>query len=132
MKRELASTIFFVILTSLIVGCTDNYRTTTLLQSDEFQELMKGDVFVIQTHTPYEGEIVGTDLIAEDWENMQFYEELLPKDKNMKILVYCRSGRMSSSAAKQLVELGYTNVYDLDGGMIAWRASTKEIVFNEK
>jgi len=131
MKIRIISIIFLLITIIIIAGCTNNNGTTTLVQSDEFEELMKGDVFVIQTHTPYEGEILGTDLIVEDWENMHLYEGLLPKDKNMKILVYCRSGRMSSSASKQIAELGYTNVYDLDGGMIAWTRSGKELLFNQ-
>lgn len=40
-------------------------------------------------------------------------------DKNTTILVYCRSGNRSRSASKILINLGYTNVYDL-GGIINW------------
>ena len=39
--------------------------------------------------------------------------------KNKKIIVYCRSGSRSSNAANKLVELGYTNVYDL-GSIDNW------------
>ena len=39
--------------------------------------------------------------------------------KNKKIIVYCRSGSRSNSAATKLVELGYTNVYDL-GSIDNW------------
>ena len=35
--------------------------------------------------------------------------------KDTKIVVYCKSGRRSSIAAKSLIDLGYTNVYDLGG-----------------
>ncbi len=44
--------------------------------------------------------------------------EVLP-DKDQKILVYCRSGNRSRSAANALVALGYTQVYDF-GGIIDW------------
>ncbi len=40
-------------------------------------------------------------------------------DKNKKILVYCLSGARSGAAARQLVRLGYTNVYDF-GGIADW------------
>ena len=44
--------------------------------------------------------------------------EVLP-DKDQKILVYCRSGNRSRTAANTLVALGYTQVYDF-GGIIDW------------
>ena len=40
-------------------------------------------------------------------------------DKNAKILVYCRSGNRSATASKELIEMGYTNVYDF-GGINSW------------
>ncbi|MFA7108716.1 MAG: rhodanese-like domain-containing protein [Sphaerochaetaceae bacterium] len=40
-------------------------------------------------------------------------------NKNEKLYVYCRSGSRSAQAAKILVEMGYTNVYDF-GGIINW------------
>ena len=40
-------------------------------------------------------------------------------DKDALILVYCRSGRRSVDAAKVLVEMGFTNVYDF-GGILDW------------
>lgn len=44
-------------------------------------------------------------------------ELVIPKDK--KIIVYCRSGRRSSEAAKILVEMGYENIFDM-GGIENW------------
>ena len=100
-----------------------------LLESDEFEQLIKDDnVFVLNTHTPYEGEIKETDAIIEDWQNIAFYENKLPANKNTPKAVYCRSGRMSSEAVKQLSELGYKKIYELKGGMNAWKESGKEII----
>jgi len=77
-------------------------------------------LFVLNVHTPVEGELAGTDEIIEDWEHIADHMDQLPEDKNAPMLVYCRSGRMSASAVEQLKELGYGNIYHLDGGMIAW------------
>lgn len=99
-----------------------------LLESAEFEQLINSDdVYVLQVHTPYYGEIEGTDLVLEDWENIENYLDELP-EKDQPIAVYCRSGRMSGIVAQQLTDLGYTEIYDLDGGMNAWQTSGKEIV----
>jgi phage shock protein E len=41
------------------------------------------------------------------------------QDKNAQIVIYCRSGNRSRTAANRLLALGYTRVYDL-GGIISW------------
>ncbi|HHY40142.1 MAG TPA: rhodanese-like domain-containing protein, partial [Syntrophaceticus sp.] len=41
------------------------------------------------------------------------------------ILVYCRSGKRSSEAAKKLADMGYTNVYNMLGGINEWPYETK-------
>jgi rhodanese-related sulfurtransferase len=53
-------------------------------------------------------------------------EKLAPgllTDKNAAILVYCRSGRRSEIASRQLIEMGYLKVYDF-GGIIDWPYET--------
>ena len=44
--------------------------------------------------------------------------EVIP-DKDTTVLVYCRSGNRSKTAAKTLAELGYTNIYEF-GGITTW------------
>ena len=63
------------------------------------------------------GHIDGAILIP-DTDILEKAEETLT-DKSATILVYCRSGRRSALAAADLVELGYSNVYDF-GGIIGW------------
>jgi rhodanese-related sulfurtransferase len=46
------------------------------------------------------------------------------KDKNKPVYVYCQSGARSSSAARTLSSMGYTEVYDL-GGIMAWPYETQ-------
>jgi rhodanese-related sulfurtransferase len=86
----------------------------------ELQSMLGSKDFpLVNVHIPYGGEIVGTDLFIPYDEMAQRLGEL-PSDLDSKIVIYCRSGSMSADAAKALVGLGYTNVWNLDGGMIAW------------
>lgn len=96
--------------------------TYTNGNADELNAMLKNKDFVfINVHIPFEGNIAGTDLsIPYDQITEPANLAQLPADKNAKIVLYCRSGRMSEIAAEALVKLGYTNIWNLDGGMIAW------------
>ena len=52
-------------------------------------------------------------------------DELPARDETS--VLYCRSGGMSAMAAEELVEAGYTNVLELDGGFNAWKAEGHEL-----
>ena len=47
-------------------------------------------------------------------------------DKDTKIIIYCQSGMRSRQAVQTLVDMGYTNLYDLDGGLLNWGGSLEE------
>ncbi|WP_240542842.1 rhodanese-like domain-containing protein [Exiguobacterium qingdaonense] len=47
----------------------------------------------------------------------------LPYPKDAPIYVICRSGNRSAQAAMQLIDAGYTEIYDVSGGMISWEAN---------
>ena len=83
------------------------------------QMLQQKGFFFVNTHIPYEGEIAQTDAFIPYDQTAQQLSQY-PADKNARIVVYCRSGRMSAIAAEALVKAGYTDVWDLEGGMIVW------------
>ena len=41
-------------------------------------------------------------------------------DRNKQVVVMCRSGKRSAAAIMQLEQLGFTNLYNLQGGILAW------------
>ncbi len=82
--------------------------------------LAKKNFLLVNVHIPLEGGIAGTDL-AVPFNQVEANLARLPKDKSARVVLYCRSGSMSSIAARALVKLGFTDVWNLDGGMIAWQ-----------
>jgi len=41
-------------------------------------------------------------------------------DRDRPLYLYCRSGSRSQKAARQIVEMGFSEIYDLKGGFLAW------------
>jgi rhodanese-related sulfurtransferase len=82
--------------------------------------LLRKNFFLLNVHVPYEGEIEGTDANVP-YDRVEEAIGQIPSDRRAPIVVYCRSGRMSTTAVESLVRLGYTSVWHLDGGFIAWQ-----------
>lgn len=133
--------ILSLLIATVLAACQSNPSATvgqtvtvdggsyTRVRPDELNAMLKNKDFVfINVHIPFEGNIADTDLSIP-------YNEIttpanlaqLPADKNARIVLYCRSGRMSAIAAEALVKLGYTNIWDLGGGMVDWEQAGYEL-----
>ncbi len=101
---------------------TAEYRK---ISAEEAKEMMdKGEQIVLDVRelSEYnEGHIEGALLLPYTQIAARAEAEL--PDKDALILVYCRSGNRSEIAAKELVKLGYTKVYDF-GGINDWPYET--------
>ena len=57
----------------------------------------------------------------------QIIAELVP-DKNSEVYVYCLSGSRSVYAVDQMTKMGYTNVFNVTSGLLAWRGKQYPLV----
>lgn len=93
------------------------------VSAGELKTMLANKAFtMINVHTPYEGEIERTDAFIP-YDQIVANASSLPKDKNTAIILYCKTGRMSTEAMGTFKKLGYTNVKHLAGGMEAWEKS---------
>ena len=96
------------------------------LSAERFNEAVAAEeAFVVNVHVPYEGEIDGTDAFIA-FDHIESSAEL-PVDLSQPIRLYCKSGRMSQIAGITLVQMGYTEVAHLVGGMDAWTESGRAL-----
>ena len=121
----------------LLVGCQSkalsgetisaaggSYKNVT---PKELNPMLKDKDFVlVNVHIPFAGDIAATDL-SIPYDQIGQSLSQLPADKAAKIVLYCRSGHMSQIAAEDLVSRGYTNVWNLKGGMVEWEKAGFEI-----
>ena len=63
-----------------------------------------------------------------DFYNDSFEERLKTLNLAKPVYVYCRSGGRSSKAAAMLIDLGFKEVYNLDGGIKAWNKKGYKVV----
>lgn len=119
--------LFFVLLFFLFnSNKTPSFKN---ISSQDLNQILKNkDFYLINVHTPYEGEIEKTDTYLA-YNRIENYLNKLPKDKNAKIVLYCQSGRMSEIAAETLASLGYSNVSNLVGGMVDWEKQGFNLIF---
>jgi len=113
----------------LLAGCVAGEgkpaagRGETGLKTLSVEELRQGlenkDFFLVDVHVPEQEHFPQTDAFIP-YDAIESNLGSLPKDKNAKIVLYCRTDRMSGIAGEKLVRLGYTNVYHVVGGKVAW------------
>lgn len=66
--------------------------------------------------------------VGYDYFDLKKTIDKLPKDKNAKIVVYCSLGIRSEIVADKLIKEGYTNVYNLYGGIFEWKNNNYNVI----
>ncbi|HIR51321.1 MAG TPA: rhodanese-like domain-containing protein [Candidatus Avoscillospira avicola] len=125
MKRILPLLVFLALLT----GCGGNtadgaYRQITQEKAKEMMDTQDVIILDVREQSEYDsGHIPGAVLLPVGTIDEATAAAAIPA-KDSTVLVYCRSGNRSKTAASALAELGYTNLYEF-GGINTWPYETE-------
>ncbi len=86
---------------------------------------------LINVHTPYAGEIPGTDA-SISYQDVPAIEAFIGSDRSVSVVVYCMTNAMATIAGKALVADGYEHVRYLDGGLGAWENAGYPVDFHDQ
>lgn len=90
--------------------------TELIDENNENPEFVILDVRTVEEHEA--GHI--PDSVNIDYKSPNFKEEAGKLEKEKVYLTYCRSGKRSAKSAEIMKEIGFENIYMIDGGIVAW------------
>ena len=115
----------------LLAGCSSSSSAIDLSVTEFSAKVAEAGVITLDVRTPGEfadGYIQGARLI--DFQSGNFENEIATLDKNATYAVYCRSGNRSGQAVKVMQDAGFTNVFNMNGGVIDWANAGLPLVNN--
>ena len=123
---------FFILLFAAFFSCNlINNDSINEIDSDELTEFIHiNDAILVDVRRDDEyinGHIENS--INIDYMSDEFVDKTERLDKNMPIILYCRSGRRSYLSAIKLSKNGFKEVYNLEGGILSWIEIGNEVVF---
>lgn len=126
MKKLFSIGLFSLIF--LLNSCSNTPAAQTVqtsLSAVSFAEKMKAkDALIIDVRTPEEfakGHL--SKAINIDWNGDDFDAQIAKIDRSARVFIYCLSGARSASAAGSMRNQGFKTIFELDGGILQWRAN---------
>jgi rhodanese-related sulfurtransferase len=130
MKKAAALAVAAIASVGLLAGCSTSNEATKKVDPVEFSEVIaEPGVIILDVRTPEEfnaGHI--ENAININVADSNFSSEVSKLDKNATVAVYCRSANRSAVATKEMAELGFSDMYDMQGGIIDWEAAGGPVV----
>lgn len=119
------------ILMLLVLATTIQAQPNAILSVTDFEKQVtaKTEKVVLDVRTPNEfkgGHLAEATLMNVNDSN--FKQQISTLQKNKPVYVYCAAGVRSNKAAKILKQEGFTQVFELSGGIQAWQAAGKPVV----
>ena len=118
---------FLIIISFIVFSCNgQNTKNSKTIDAKSFSEKIATtpNPQILDVRTPEEFSSDHIDkAVNVNWLGDNFVAEAEKLDKTKPVFVYCKSGGRSQSAVQKLEELGFTNIYQLQGGILKWDAA---------
>jgi thioredoxin len=95
--------------------------------SQKLAQSQQGQVLDVRTQEEFSENHLKNAFNADFTKSDEFGERIKYLDKNNPVFVYCLSGGRSARAADYLLQQGFTQVYDMEGGVRSWMAGNKPL-----
>jgi thioredoxin len=126
MKR-LAISISFVLIAFLSIAQSATFKQVNPAQFQQLIKNPKGVLLDVRTQSEFgNGHIANSGQL--NYYSLDFKKRLLLLPKNEPIYLYCNTGYRSEKAANILIENGYTNVHNLEHGIMDWELKNLPVV----
>ena len=130
MKKAATLALAAIASIAMLTGCSSSNEATKKVNPVEFSEVIaQPGVIILDVRTPEEfnaGHIANA--ININIAGSDFASEVSKLDENATVAVYCRSANRSALATNEMAELGFTDMYDMQGGIIDWEAAGGPVV----
>jgi thioredoxin 1 len=126
---QIKKLIYLLLLVVSLNACAQNPAIKTIKVA-EYSEAVRTDtaqIIDVRTADEYSGGHIPYSKNMDQAED-NFTELIKTLDKEKPVYIYCLSGGRSANAAKVMVENGFKNIINLDGGVMAWRLAGKSLV----
>jgi len=97
--------------------------TFKILAPEEYKKaIAKGGTQLVDVRTAreYKSGYIANAINIDLFRPGHFRTKFEQLDKNKPVYLYCRSGQRSRKAAAKLLKLGFSELYDLEGGILNW------------
>jgi rhodanese-related sulfurtransferase len=97
-----------------------SFKNAPISELSKMKEEKKAIVIDVRTPAEWQqGVISGADLFI-DYNSPAFKQQLANLDKSKTYIVYCRSGGRSAGASQLMIDSGFKNVINMQGGITSW------------
>ncbi len=118
---------FAILLVFVITACSTDVPTVTPNQAAQLFSDKEAVIVDVREQAEWdEQHIDGAIFIPLNQVESRMSE--LAQYKDSPIIVQCRSGKRSNIAGAKLIDAGFTKVYNLEGGILAWDKQGLETV----